>query len=203
MTNLMIYLYLYLSRRSENMEAISKFRVPEGRHGAYWGPSNVRAPTYIIYSTRRPGTLDLCTPALNVIQAKFSLDLVDELECHLVWMQGNGPHTSVSVIRLSAVNVLWWPDMSRVVLSPARRSWQEFDGLALTTLRHIHCLRNISVIWLTTGDYFVPWPTNAQLFHKLSHSYMFRHYRVILRELVINTLPIYATISNAAVGNTI
>ena len=36
--------------------------------------------------------------------------------------------------------------------------------------------------------YFVLWPTNAQLFHKSSHSYMFRHYRVILRELAINTL---------------
>jgi hypothetical protein len=45
--------------------------------------------------------------------------------------------------------------------------------------------------------------TNAQLFHKLSHRYMFRHYRVILRELVINTLPSYTGISNAAVGNTI
>jgi len=43
----------------------------------------------------------------------------------------------------------------------------------------------------------------AQLFHKLSHSYMFRHYHVILRELVINTLPSYTSISNAAVGNTI
>ena len=43
----------------------------------------------------------------------------------------------------------------------------------------------------------------AQLFHKLSHSYMFRHYRVILRQLVINTLPSYTSISNAAVGNTI
>ena len=50
---------------------------------------------------------------------------------------------------------------------------------------------------------FVPWPTNAQLFHKLSHSYMFRHYRVIFRELVINTLPSYTGISNAAVDNTI
>jgi hypothetical protein len=37
---------------------------------------------------------------------------------------------------------------------------------------------------------------------KSSHSYMFRHYRVILRELVINTLPSYTSISNAAVGNT-
>jgi len=51
--------------------------------------------------------------------------------------------------------------------------------------------------------YSVQWPTNAQLFHKLSHSYMFRHYGVILRELVINTLPSYTSISNAAVGNTI
>ena len=32
---------------------------------------------------------------------------------------------------------------------------------------------------------------------------MFRHYRVILRHLVINTLPSYPSISNAAVGNTI
>ena len=50
---------------------------------------------------------------------------------------------------------------------------------------------------------FVLWPTNAQLFHKLSHSYTFRHYRVILREPVINTLPRYTSISNAAVGNTV
>ena len=35
--------------------------------------------------------------------------------------------------------------------------------------------------------YFVLWPTKAQLIYKLSHSYVFRHYRVILRELV--TVP--------------
>jgi len=40
-------------------------------------------------------------------------------------------------------------------------------------------------------------------FHKLSHCYMFRHYRVILRQLVINNLPSYTSISNAAVGNTV
>jgi len=45
--------------------------------------------------------------------------------------------------------------------------------------------------------------TNAQLFHKLSHSYMFRHYRVFLIELVINITSGYAYTSNAAVGNTI
>jgi len=49
--------------------------------------------------------------------------------------------------------------------------------------------------------YFVLWPTNAQLSHKLSHSYMFRHCRVIPRELVLNALPSYTSISNAAVGN--
>jgi len=38
---------------------------------------------------------------------------------------------------------------------------------------------------------------------QLSHSYMFRHYRVILKELVINTLPSYTGISNAAFGNTV
>jgi len=42
-----------------------------------------------------------------------------------------------------------------------------------------------------------------QLFHKLSHSYMFRHYHVILRELVISTLPNYISISYATLGNTI
>jgi len=51
--------------------------------------------------------------------------------------------------------------------------------------------------------YFVLWPTNAQLFHKLSHSYMFRHYRVTLRKILINTMLSYTSISNAAVGNTV
>ena len=52
-------------------------------------------------------------------------------------------------------------------------------------------------------NYFVLWPTNARLFHKLSHSYMFRHYRVILRELVINTLPSYTSMSKVVVCNII
>ena len=51
--------------------------------------------------------------------------------------------------------------------------------------------------------YFVQWPTNLQLIDKLSHSYMFRHYCVILRELVASTVPSYTSMSNAAVGNTI
>ena len=42
--------------------------------------------------------------------------------------------------------------------------------------------------------YFVLRPTNAQLFHKSSHSHVFRHYCVILRELVTNTLPGYTSI---------
>ena len=44
---------------------------------------------------------------------------------------------------------------------------------------------------------------NAQLFHKLSFPYMFRYCRVIIKELAINALPNYTSISNAAVGNTV
>jgi hypothetical protein len=44
---------------------------------------------------------------------------------------------------------------------------------------------------------------NAQLFHKLSHSYMFQHYRVILRDFIVSTLLSYTSISNALVGNII
>jgi len=44
---------------------------------------------------------------------------------------------------------------------------------------------------------------NTQLSHIFSHSYVFRHYRVVLMKLVINFLPSYKSISNAAVGNTI
>jgi len=51
--------------------------------------------------------------------------------------------------------------------------------------------------------YFVIWPTDAQLFHKLSHNYMFRHYGVIISDLVISNFPSYTAISNAAVGNTV
>jgi hypothetical protein len=43
----------------------------------------------------------------------------------------------------------------------------------------------------------------TQLFHKLPHRYLFRHYRAILRQPAINTLPSYTDIANAAVGNTI
>jgi len=39
--------------------------------------------------------------------------------------------------------------------------------------------------------------------YKLSYSYMFRHYRVVFRELVINTLTSYKSIANAVAGNTI
>jgi len=39
--------------------------------------------------------------------------------------------------------------------------------------------------------FFVLCPTNAQLFHKLSHFYTLRHYGVILRQLVTHTLPSY------------
>jgi len=49
--------------------------------------------------------------------------------------------------------------------------------------------------------YFVELPTNAQLFHKLSYTYMFRHCCVMLREFVVSNLPVYTSISNAVVAN--
>jgi len=50
--------------------------------------------------------------------------------------------------------------------------------------------RHIFLIFIL---YFALRPTNAQLFHKLLHSYVFRHYRVFLREVLINILPILVT----------
>ena len=57
----------------------------------------------------------------------------------------------------------------------------------------------------TVNFYFVKQPTKAhlQLIYKLSRSYMFRHYRVILGVLVFITSSSYISISIAAVGNTI
>ena len=75
----------------------------------------------------------------------------------------------------------------------ARVVWMSKRFTTTSTHTHTH----------TPLHYFVQWPTNTQLFHKLSHCYMFRHYRVILRQPVINTLPSYTNISNAAVGNTV
>jgi len=61
--------------------------------------------------------------------------------------------------------------------------------------------RNVGIQNSDAGELLRIKLTNTQLFHKLWHSYMFRHYRVVLKELVINTLPSCTSISNAAVGN--
>jgi len=75
-----------------------------------------------------------------------------------------------------------------------------------------HGNRNLGPITISEGFllfwfyflnfYFVQLPTNALLFHKLSHSsYMFRHYCVILRDFVVSILPRYTNMSNPVVGN--
>jgi hypothetical protein len=61
-----------------------------------------------------------------------------------------------------------------------------------TTLRHFFIL----ILVLCIFCYYVLWPTNAQLFKKLSHSNMFQHYHVILRELVIRNLPCCTSIKS-------
>jgi len=88
--------------------------------------------------------------------------------------------------------VLCYCDFNQICVYPFFsncKNWISMHGIGECEIRH--------------KNYFVLWPTNAQLFHQLSHCYMFRHYRIILRELVINTLPSYTAISNTAVGNTI
>jgi hypothetical protein len=80
--------------------------------------------------------------------------------------------------------------------------WEFWPSWILMTARYGPYWSTI-LVFCILFFYFVLRPTNAPLIHKLSHSYMFRHYCVILRELVISTLPSYTSISNAAVGNTI
>jgi len=41
----------------------------------------------------------------------------------------------------------------------------------------------------------------TKYYQHLSHSYMFRHYCVILMELVINVMASYKSISNTVAGN--
>ena len=43
----------------------------------------------------------------------------------------------------------------------------------------------------------------CRIISQMIDSFMFRHYCITLRELVINTLPSYTSVSSAAVGNTV
>jgi len=64
----------------------------------------------------------------------------------------------------------------------ALTDWSFVTNTALRLLRG----RNWILTYYYTNFklyYIVLCPTNAPLSHKLSHSYMFRHYRVILRSL--------------------
>ena len=86
-----------------------------------------------------------------------------------------------------------------------RTVWRNGFRKRLGTCRKADCRRNereegwMNCLWkldILICFYFVQWPTNTQLFHKLSHSsYMFRHYCVILRELVDSTLSSYTSMS--------
>ena len=57
--------------------------------------------------------------------------------------------------------------------------------------------REISVIFVKE-----PTKTKLKLIYKLTRSYMFRHYRVIFRQLVFITSPGYISISIVAVDKT-
>jgi len=79
---------------------------------------------------------------------------------------------------------MWWKLC--FVVNPKARTYNFIS-------KHVPC----------TFYHFVLWPTNTQLFHKLSHYYMFQLHRVIPRELIINSLPSCTSISNAALGITV
>ena len=66
-----------------------------------------------------------------------------------------------------------------------------FDSLYITLVA-LGLIRAPTVVGVSRlrVNYSVQWTTNAQLFHKLSHSsYLFRHYCAILRDFVVSTLP--------------
>jgi hypothetical protein len=77
----------------------------------------------------------------------------------------------------------------------------------LLTLLGAHYILHLSRIRVNTCSVhlllFCTINNKCKLFHKLSYCYMLRQYCVILRDFVINTLPSYTSISNAAVGNII
>ena len=90
-----------------------------------------------------------------------------------------------------------WSGVELRVMRPVCRMLVYKPLLHLVGILFPHINFNYIVKIISVFFYFLPWPTNTQLFHKLSHFYMFRHYRVILREIVINTSPSYTSISNA------
>ena len=101
----------------------------------------------------------------------------------------------------SATNTITRPSLLHYQTYLYKHQDLKIQGFLMTMCYSKHYFILISVPWIFY--YFVHWPTNAQLFHKLSLYYMFPHYRVILRQPVINTLPSYTSNSNAAAGNTI
>ena len=80
------------------------------------------------------------------------------------------------------------------------------DVLMLTSWNsHWSASKNVCLGWCLGCGYSV---ASFRATHSVSLlswriTYMFRQYRVIFRELVINNLPSYTSISNAAVANTI
>ena len=80
--------------------------------------------------------------------------------------------------------------------APFRRQWREIKPNVLqsgdTSSNYLNKMSSLFFFILIRVSFFfyysVLWPTNAQLFHKLSHCYMFRHCRVIFMELHLKYL---------------
>jgi hypothetical protein len=81
-----------------------------------------------------------------------------------------------------------WKKIKTIYLFNTRFSFYEIDEKWLMKTEYF----KQETMWRYFFN-FVQLPANAQLFHKLSHPYMFRYYRFILfilRELVTNALQV-------------
>jgi hypothetical protein len=110
------------------------------------------------------------------------------------WQTDTGimPQIKFGVISAGKFHAVFGVTTPRILLGMYKK-WGE-DSVSICYEIEIYNMFIFFYYLLLIFYYFALWPTNTHLFHKLSHSYMFRHYRVILRELVINTLPSYTSI---------
>jgi hypothetical protein len=177
--------------------------------------SGARNVTRSKFPTENPQILDVMAawlpgfgnPWLRVQIIDLSLCTILEppISSYLLVQTFPLPPLCPNTVRLISVLVLSLTRCSIVSWAWAHNSHKTHFFMSLYCVLHNHLFHPpvFFTLYCTSEMVFLLWPRNAQLSHKLSHYYMFRHYRVILRELVINTLPSYTSISNAAVGNTV
>jgi len=155
------------------------------------------------YSNKYMSNRYCCLLASRYIGASDWFYYRNKLQCTALWMSNSFTYckTGSSYSVLSSVlqyrcSVRDAP-VSYKVLLLLPSGWRNKKFLLARIVLHktLNCVHTV--------PYFALCPTNAHLSHKLSHFYLFRYYCVILRELVINTVRSYMSISYEDVCNTI